>query len=95
MGIALLLRKGGLLRHDLEEWLGEFVQADVRDYMRLNLFANTPDILHEYLQKGGRPAFEARLETARGSGTVRYLLTVQGLELEGLPGAPPPARMLN
>jgi hypothetical protein len=30
------------------------------------------------------PAFEAKLETARGSGTVRYLLTRQGLELQGL-----------
>jgi hypothetical protein len=29
------------------------------------------------------PAFEARLDTARGSGTVRYLLTRQGLELYG------------
>ena len=31
------------------------------------------------------PAFEATLETARGSGKVRYLLTRQGLELAGLP----------
>jgi starch synthase (maltosyl-transferring) len=30
-------------------------------YYRPNFFANTPDILHEYLQVGGRPAFEARL----------------------------------
>jgi len=30
------------------------------------------------------PAFEARLETARGAGTVRYLLTRQGLELQGI-----------
>jgi starch synthase (maltosyl-transferring) len=29
--------------------------------MRPNLFANTPDILHEYLQHGGRPAFQVRL----------------------------------
>ena len=29
--------------------------------MRPNFFANTPDILHEYLQHGGRPAFEVRL----------------------------------
>ncbi|MFE5261236.1 alpha-1,4-glucan--maltose-1-phosphate maltosyltransferase, partial [Streptomyces coelicoflavus] len=29
-------------------------------YMRPNLFANTPDILHAYLQHGGRPAFEVR-----------------------------------
>jgi starch synthase (maltosyl-transferring) len=28
------------------------------------VFANTPDILHEYLQRGGRPAFEARLVLA-------------------------------
>ena len=28
--------------------------------MRPNLFANTPDILHEYLQHGGRPAFQVR-----------------------------------
>lgn len=30
------------------------------------------------------PAFEAKLDTARGSGTVRYLLTRQGLDLEGV-----------
>jgi starch synthase (maltosyl-transferring) len=28
--------------------------------MRPNFFTNTPDILHEYLQQGGRPAFEIR-----------------------------------
>jgi starch synthase (maltosyl-transferring) len=28
--------------------------------MRPNFFANTPDILHEYLQKGGPPAFRIR-----------------------------------
>jgi starch synthase (maltosyl-transferring) len=31
------------------------------EFFRPNFFANTPDILHEYLQTGGRPAFEARL----------------------------------
>jgi len=43
------------------------------------------------------PAFEARLETARGSGTVRYLVTRQGLELQGLaapPALPTPRRGL-
>ncbi|MFF4899575.1 alpha-1,4-glucan--maltose-1-phosphate maltosyltransferase, partial [Streptomyces sp. NPDC001068] len=29
-------------------------------WMRPNLFANTPDILHAYLQHGHRPAFEVR-----------------------------------
>jgi starch synthase (maltosyl-transferring) len=34
------------------------------EFYRPNAFANTPDILHEYLQQGGRPAFEARLVLA-------------------------------
>jgi hypothetical protein len=38
------------------------------------------------------PAFEATLETARGRGIVRYLLTSQGLDREG---AAPPRRLLN
>jgi starch synthase (maltosyl-transferring) len=33
-------------------------------FYRPNAFANTPDILHEYLQHGGPPAFEARLVLA-------------------------------
>jgi hypothetical protein len=35
------------------------------------------------------PAFEAKLETERGSGTVRYLLTRQGLEAMGVQPPPP------
>ena len=49
---------------ELEEYFTELTQTDVREYMRPNLFANTPDILHEYLQLGGRPAFEIRLVLA-------------------------------
>jgi starch synthase (maltosyl-transferring) len=33
-------------------------------FYRSNAFVNTPDILHEYLQHGGPPAFEARLVLA-------------------------------
>ena len=36
----------------------------IAEYFRPNFFANTPDILHEYLQHGGRAAFEARLVLA-------------------------------
>ena len=36
----------------------------VSEFFRPNFFVNTPDILHEYLQNGGRPAFEARLVLA-------------------------------
>ena len=43
-------------------------------YMRPNLFANTPDILHEYLQYGGRPAFQIRLVLAATLGRdLRHL----------------------
>jgi starch synthase (maltosyl-transferring) len=46
---------------ELTEYFTELARTDVREYMRANLFANTPDILHEYLQTGGRPAFQVRL----------------------------------
>ncbi len=48
--------------------------------------------LRKTFQFGGisGPGFEARLETARGSGLVRYLLTRQGLELSGLHERPEP-----
>jgi starch synthase (maltosyl-transferring) len=44
----------------------EFVRDVVNwsAWYRPNFFVNTPDILHEYLQRGGRPAFEARLVLA-------------------------------
>jgi starch synthase (maltosyl-transferring) len=49
---------------ELTEYFTELAQTDVREYLRPNLFANTPDILHAYLQQGGRPAFQARLVLA-------------------------------
>jgi starch synthase (maltosyl-transferring) len=51
-------------KEEIEEYFTELTQTPVREYMRPNLFANTPDILHEYLQKGGRAAFEVRLVLA-------------------------------
>jgi starch synthase (maltosyl-transferring) len=51
-------------RAELTEYFTELTQTDVREYMRPNLFANTPDILHAYLQRGGRPAFQVRLVLA-------------------------------
>jgi len=38
--------------------------SDVRDFFRPNLWPNTPDILPEYLQIGGRPAFTSRMVLA-------------------------------
>lgn len=51
-------------KSELQEHLTELTATEMREYLRPNLFANTPDILHEYLQTGGRPAFEARLVLA-------------------------------
>src|ERR1035441_1961434 len=47
-------------RWELIEYVSELAYSGEQDYFRPNFFANTPDILHEYLQHGGRPAFEAR-----------------------------------
>ncbi|MFG2967902.1 alpha-1,4-glucan--maltose-1-phosphate maltosyltransferase [Streptomyces sp. NPDC048288] len=46
-------------KQELTEYATELA-AETAPYMRPNFFANTPDILHAYLQHGGRPAFEAR-----------------------------------
>jgi starch synthase (maltosyl-transferring) len=46
---------------ELVDYFTELTAGDSLDVLRPNLFANTPDILHAYLQHGGRPAFEARL----------------------------------
>jgi len=48
-------------KHELTEYFTELTQTDVREYFRPNLWPNTPDILPEFLQVGGRPAFMVRL----------------------------------
>ena len=47
---------------ELAEFLG--LLLGWAPFYRPNFFVNTPDILHEYLQLGGKPAFEARLVLA-------------------------------
>ncbi|WP_367320705.1 alpha-1,4-glucan--maltose-1-phosphate maltosyltransferase [Streptomyces sp. HUAS ZL42] len=46
-------------KQELTEYLTE-LSGEAAAYMRPNFFANTPDILHAYLQHGHRPAFEVR-----------------------------------
>ncbi|WP_438291582.1 alpha-1,4-glucan--maltose-1-phosphate maltosyltransferase [Streptomyces sp. HUAS TT7] len=50
-------------RHELTEYVTELA-GESAPYMRPNFFVNTPDILHGYLQEGGRPAFEVRAALA-------------------------------
>jgi len=49
---------------EITQYLTELTRSELRDYFRPNLWPNTPDILTEYLQSGGRPAFMARLVLA-------------------------------
>ncbi|MFN2615419.1 MAG: alpha-1,4-glucan--maltose-1-phosphate maltosyltransferase [Actinomycetota bacterium] len=49
---------------ELESYFNELTKTDKIEYYRANLWPNTPDILTEYLQHGGRAAFIARLVLA-------------------------------
>ncbi|HEX6984919.1 MAG TPA: alpha-1,4-glucan--maltose-1-phosphate maltosyltransferase [Planctomycetaceae bacterium] len=55
---------------ELTEYFTELTQTPVRDYMRPNLFANTPDILPEYLQFSGPAGFRIRLVLAATLGAT-------------------------
>lgn len=50
-------------KHELTRYLDELARESSA-YMRPNLFVNTPDILHEYLQYGGPGAFAIRATLA-------------------------------
>ena len=46
---------------EIRDYLTELTQENTIEYFRPNFFTNTPDILHSFLQSGGRPAFRIRL----------------------------------
>ena len=48
---------------ELTEYATELATV-TNEFLRPNFFANTPDILHRYLQTGGKPAFIVRLVLA-------------------------------
>lgn len=49
---------------EIMQYINELAGTDVREYFRPNFWPNTPDILPEHLQYGGRPAFIMRLVLA-------------------------------
>jgi starch synthase (maltosyl-transferring) len=51
-------------KEELTEFFTELTQSRVREFFGPNLWPNTPDILPEYLQYGGRPAFASRFVLA-------------------------------
>jgi starch synthase (maltosyl-transferring) len=54
---------------ELTEYLTELSKTPVKEFFRANLWPNTPDILTQHLQYGGRPAFITRLILAATLGT--------------------------
>jgi starch synthase (maltosyl-transferring) len=72
---------------ELRDFFQELTQTSMVEYYRANCFANTPDILHEYLQHGGRPAFRIRLVLAATLSPVYGIYS--GYELcENVPAKP-------
>jgi len=47
-------------KHELTTYLTELTKTEVREFFRPSQWPNTPDILTEFLQTGGRPAFMTR-----------------------------------
>ncbi|OLT26751.1 alpha-1,4-glucan--maltose-1-phosphate maltosyltransferase [Nocardiopsis sp. CNR-923] len=73
-------------KEEIQDYLTELSQ-DTAHYLRPNLFANTPDILHAYLQQGGRPAFAVRAVLASLLSPTWGIYS--GFELcENVPAAP-------
>lgn len=75
-------------KQELTEYFTELTQTEMREYFRPNLWPNTPDILTDYLQHGGKPAFMARLVLAATLG-ANYGIYGPAFELyENTPAAP-------
>lgn len=51
-------------KQEITGYLEELTMSRAREFFRPNFWPNTPDILHEYLQYGERPAFMVRLVLA-------------------------------
>ncbi len=72
---------------EITEYFTELTQGPMREYFRGNLFPNTPDILPELLQHGGRAAFMIRAVLATTLSSVYGIYS--GFELcENTPLAP-------
>jgi starch synthase (maltosyl-transferring) len=82
-------------KQELTDYFRELAQTEVREYFRPNLWPNTPDILPEFLQVGGRAAFMLRLILAATLG-ASYGIYGPALELcENSPYKPGSEDYLN
>ncbi len=75
-------------KQELIDYFTELSQHPSREYFRPNAWPNTPDILHAYLQQGGRPGFIVRLVLA-GTLAANYGMYGPAFELcEAAPREP-------
>ena len=82
-------------KSELTQYFTELTQTEVSDFFRANLWPATPDILTEYLQFGGRPAFMTRLVLAAMLG-ASYGIYGPAFELcENIPREPGSEEYLN
>jgi starch synthase (maltosyl-transferring) len=80
---------------EITAYFRELTEEAGREYFRPNLWPNTPDILNEYLQFGGRPAFMIRLILAATLG-ANYGIYGPAFELtENIPREPGSEEYLN
>ena len=80
---------------ELTTYFTELTQGPAREYFRANLWPNTPDILPQVLQIGGRPAFMVRLLLAATLG-ANYGIYGPAFELgESTPREPGSEEYLN
>jgi len=76
----------------LQEYFEELTTPPVSDFFRPNVWPNTPDILHEQLQTGGRAIFEQRVILA-ATLSANYGIYGPAYELcEGRPAPPAPGK---
>ncbi len=80
---------------ELVEYFTEITRPPVSDFMRYNLWPNTPDILTQFLQSGGREAFVIRAILAATLGAT-YGIYGPAFELcENAPREPDSEEYLN
>jgi starch synthase (maltosyl-transferring) len=82
-------------KQELTDYFRELTETQIREFFRPNLWPNTPDILPEFLQLGGRPAFMIRLILAATLG-ASYGIYGPAFELcENVPLGPNSEEYLN
>ncbi len=77
---------------DLQEYCEEIMRPPISDFFRPNFWPNTPDILHEQLQTGGKAMFQQRVILAATLAASYGIYGPSYELLDGLPAAPAPGK---